>query len=660
MKQNLSSLILCLALVLSACNLPVTPTPILDDPIRVFEYYVSTTGNDTNDCLSEATACLSVYAALRKSTPFGTIHIGPGEFPVTNTLGIRHDLNILGAGVERTILVDEDGDAIQAAYPARVVIRDITIRGTDRMAHGNGIEVRDGVALTLENCHILGKYYGLRLFAGATATVQNCRFEDAYYAVDNRGELTLNASVLTENLLGLTNYGNARVESTSFDGNGNFDPASGASTTAVTNGGEGVLTMIGGNISNTLGYGLIVNGGTASIQNVTINDNEGIAVWHQQGTLSIRSSVINDNGAYGVAVGGRSSVTDIGRVEIIQSAILRNGSSGVRMDGGEVHIQNTTISGNVATSSGGGGIWGYGGELFLLDSTVAYNTGKGLELGPGGSLGPFAMITRRSVVALNSGPECQLDPSTSFSASTFAIYVCSESWTRATLHLRELTADSGTFIHPIGAESPLVDAGGPASTCPRVDQRNAPRPAGSTCDVGAYEFGSTSAAIVIATPTTPEIIPLLIDTPTPTPELTSFILVVQVPANCRQGPGVVYPVVNSALAGEQVEVIGKNADGTWWYSKVDNDQCFISNVAGTPTGDLNLLTVIAAPPTPVPTKTEAPPPQEQPTAIPEIDFDQDGYGVSLDCNDKNAAIHPGSVETPDDKVDSNCNGDDDK
>jgi hypothetical protein len=71
---------LCLAMFLSACNLPITPTPILDDPIRVFEYYVSTSGNDTNDCLSEATACRNVYTALTKSTPFGTIRIGRENF----------------------------------------------------------------------------------------------------------------------------------------------------------------------------------------------------------------------------------------------------------------------------------------------------------------------------------------------------------------------------------------------------------------------------------------------------------------------------------------------------------------------------------------------------------------------------------------------------
>lgn len=179
----------------------------------------------------------------------------------------------------------------------------------------------------------------------------------------------------------------------------------------------------------------------------------------------------------------------------------------------------------------------------------------------------------------------------------------------------------------------------------------------------ACDMMTASEPIVIASPesSTPEgtdsgIIPLW----TETPASAGFILIIQVPANCRQGPDVAYPVVNSALPGEQIEVVGKSADGTWWYGKVDNDQCFISNIAGTPSGDLNLLTIIQAPPTPIPTKTEVPQQQEQPTAITEIDFDQDGYGISADCNDKNAAIHPGAVETPDDKVDSNCNGDDDK
>jgi hypothetical protein len=214
--------------------------------------------------------------------------------------------------------------------------------------------------------------------------------------------------------------------------------------------------------------------------------------------------------------------------------------------------------------------------------------------------------------------------------------------------------DAGTLVHPLDSDSPLVNAGGPVAGCPSVDQRGVPRPAGSTCDVGAYEYQGTSAAIVIATPGTPDIIPLWTDTPTPTPGVILFVL--NKNANCRRGPGGVYDVVTSYLAGESFTPDGRNQASTWVRLKINQTaRCWVSIENGDFNGDLSLLPVLVDPPTPTPTSV----PDQGGGGSGGIDYDKDGYTSDKDCNDKNAKIHPGAAETPDDKVDSNCNGNDD-
>jgi hypothetical protein len=176
---------------------------------------------------------------------------------------------------------------------------------------------------------------------------------------------------------------------------------------------------------------------------------------------------------------------------------------------------------------------------------------------------------------------------------------------------------------------------------------------GSSCDAGAYEYGSASAAIVIATPGTPDIIPLVTDTPATSPTLGVIILVLDKNANCRRGPGSVYSVLTSFLQGQSLVVDGRSEAAPWWWRIAlpnSSQHCWISDSAGTPAGDPNTLPAVPAPPTP----TITPKPDQGGT-----DFDKDGYPSAKDCNDKNDKIHPGAPETPDDKVDSNCNGSDD-
>jgi hypothetical protein len=350
-----------------------------------------------------------------------------------------------------------------------------------------------------------------------------------------------------------------------------------------------------------------------------------------------------------------------GTAYISHSAIISNysteGAGGV-MNIGEMTLDNVTISGNH-----GYGIFNAIGHLEISYSTIANNRSAQIWI----AADPGTVVVGNSIVSgFPESSSCFGDDPSNFTSNGFNIeytvsgtdWLCTFDQPNDLVDVDPMLLPLSVYdgaalpIHALDSVSPAIDSADPAN-CSGTDQRGVDRPQGTGCDRGAYEWleGISLPEPPVAT-APPEF---------EVPELIPFILVVQVPANCRQGPGTAYPVVNSVETGEQVEVLGRNEEGNWWYSKVDNDKCFISNVAGTPSGDLNLLTVIQAPPTPVPTATEViEEEKEQPTEATEIDFDKDGYGVSVDCNDKNGAIHPNAVETPDDKVDSNCNGNDDQ
>jgi hypothetical protein len=376
------------------------------------------------------------------------------------------------------------------------------------------------------------------------------------------------------------------------------------------------------------------------------------------GNLTAIGIVIRDNTGRDHGNGGSGFYNSEEATAVIShSAIISNhsveGAGGI-LNIGTMTLDNVTVSGNDMH-----GIFTIG-PLDIRHSTIANNGDVEIWMGAPA----VAPVISNSIVAgfPDAGGCFGIDPiSNGFNIEYSAIgtdrlcnFTGPGDLPNTDPMLLPLSSYDGTSppFHALGPLSPAIDSADPAN-CSGTDQRGVTRPQGSSCDRGAYEWqeGISLPDLPVAT-APPEFEP---------PELIPLILVIQVGANCRQGPDVVYPVVNSALQGEEVQVLGKSQDGQWWYSQVDQDKCFISNVAGTPQGDLSLLTIIPAPPTPMPTKTPVVEQKPKPTQTEaQVDDDGDGYPFGIDCNDKNANIHPGAVETKDDKVDSNCNGDDDQ
>lgn len=107
------------------------------------------------------------------------------------------------------------------------------------------------------------------------------------------------------------------------------------------------------------------------------------------------------------------------------------------------------------------------------------------------------------------------------------------------------------------------------------------------------EVGSTAQNTATATTAPP---------PPAAPQQAVFT--VDTAANCRAGPGTVYSIITSYPVGTTLTIIGRNDSSTWWLVQISASQsCWISGVTGHTSGNTGGVSVVAAPPTPVPTFT---------------------------------------------------------
>src|SRR5262249_4068492 len=154
----------------------------------------------------------------------------------------------------------------------------------------------------------------------------------------------------------------------------------------------------------------------------------------------------------------------------------------------DVTLVNSTISGNT-----GGGI-ASAGPVELANATITENIGSGVTAS--------SVVLRNTIIAGNAPADCVVASSTADAYNIDGDSSCGLSGTdqSGVYPLLGPLADHGglTFTHALLAGSPAIDMGSltaPGSggaACEATDERGVSRPAGSRCDVGAFEGTDTT------------------------------------------------------------------------------------------------------------------------------------------------------------------------
>jgi CSLREA domain-containing protein len=329
---------------------------------------------------------------------------------------------------------------------------------------------------------------------------------------------------------GITNNGRATFTDTTITGNvaatggGGVSNGSGVGATSVF-----IDSTISGNSAGGSGGGVRNGTGASStFINTTIVGNTsqvGGGGVSNDGVTTFTNSTITGNVA-GARGGGVFNGTPSSSSTFINSAITMNTS---QVEGGGLFngtgagadLTNATVSGNRANESGGGL---RGGTTTLSNVTITSNVADSDAngTGDGGGVADATLTVRNTIIAGNT--DASLSPAAVVSdcgatvgSQGYNIIGRSDGCTIAPgpgdkIGSAAAPIDPGlgslrnyggpTATHALLVSSPARNGGSPAApggggdACYTTDQRGVPRPQGSRCDTGAYEYAACLKAVV--------------------------------------------------------------------------------------------------------------------------------------------------------------------
>lgn len=242
--------------------------------------------------------------------------------------------------------------------------------------------------------------------------------------------------------------------------------------------------------------GAIFNCGTACFVNCTLALNTGEGGAGGQGGPAYYNSpsyppVSGSPGGSGGCAGG--SVFNCGTASFVNCTLAFNtgqggagGSGGAGTPGGPYYPPGSPgLNGSPGLSVGG--ICDTSGDCYLTNCTVAFNSGMGIwTTETDGTKLINTLLAGNSPGGNGSG--AMTDLGHNLSSDSTCAFTNSGSMNHTDPKLGPLTDNGGpTLTMALLPGSPATDAGG-ALGAPTTDQRGAPRPQGSSVDIGAFEY----------------------------------------------------------------------------------------------------------------------------------------------------------------------------
>lgn len=421
------------------------------------------------------------------------IDVQAGTF--TETVLITQSLTIQGQGIGATIVDGQELGAVFEIEPgSTVTIKEMTIQNGLSVDGGGGI-YNDGT-LTITNLLIQnnvadnsdgGGVLNLSQIIMQNVTLANNEANfGAGFSNDLNGIASASNITVTQNKA--VHYMGILGEGGGIENNGEF---------SLEN------SIIRQNSADGSGGG-IVNGGALTVtlsiieSNVAVEDGAGIDNAYNLGVAAkaiVISSTIQDNIA-----GAGGGVNNAGEFWLLESLVYSN-TAGLGAGGGlhnlndakqagELHVINSTVSGNMAGQGGGLYNEGIRTTAVLRSSTVFGNLSLVENSGNLYSITGTVTLSN-SIVASPLGinnNNCEGSVvSDGYNLDTDDTCGLGTGERRGiTNPFIDSLKDNGgpTLTHALLAGSPAIDA---SPVCEPADQRGVPRPDGIACDIGAYE-----------------------------------------------------------------------------------------------------------------------------------------------------------------------------